>query len=109
MPRWAISILVFPLGLAIAAQSLSAQQPENERKVTSRVVPTYPELAKAMHLEGKVKLQVTVAPNGNPKFVEAVGGSPLLVKAAQETVYKWRWAPSPHESKELVEVRFHPE
>jgi len=109
MLRWAAtSVLAFSLGLPNAVQSLLAQQPENERKVTNRVVPAYPELAKTMNLEGNVKLRVTVAPNGTAKVVEAVGGSPLLVKAAQDEVYKWRWSPLPHETKELIELRFHP-
>ena len=106
--RATISVLGFSLVLSSAKQSLWAQQPEDERKVTNRVVPTYPELAKAMNLEGNVKLRVTVAPNGTAKVVEAVGGSPLLVKAAQDAVYKWKWSPLPHETKELIELRFHP-
>jgi len=38
-----------------------------------------------------------------------VGGSPILLKAAQDAVEKWRWAPAPHESTEQVELHFQPE
>ena len=62
-----------------------------------------------MNLEGSVKIRVTVAPNGTVKSAETVGGSPLLVKAAENAIYKWRWAPAKLESKELVEMRFHAE
>jgi TonB family protein len=72
-------------------------------------MPVYPELARKMALEGTVKLQVTVAPNGTVKSVQAVGGSPVLVKAAEDSVYKFRWIPAKQESKELIEMRFHPE
>ena len=82
---------------------------ENSRKIVSGIVPSYPELARKMKLEGTVKLQVTVAPNGTVKFVQAVGGSPVLMKAAEDSVYKFRWIPAKQESKELVEMRFHPE
>jgi len=82
---------------------------DNSRKIVSKVVPSYPELARKMNLEGTVRLQVVVAPNGTPKFVEAIGGSPILVKAAEDSVYKFRWAPSKQESKELIEMKFHPQ
>jgi len=60
-----------------------------------------------MNIEGTVKIRVTVAPNGTVKAAETVGGSPLLVKAAENAVYKWRWIPSKQESKQIVEMRFH--
>jgi protein TonB len=84
-------------------------QSDNGRAIVSRVVPNYPELARKMNLEGTVKLQVTVAPNGTVKSAQAVGGSPVLVKAAEDAIYKWRWIPAKQESKELVEIRFRPE
>ena len=82
---------------------------DSTRKIVSRVVPVYPELARKMGLEGVVKLQVTVASNGTVKSVQALGGSPVLVKAAEDSVYKFRWIPAKQESKELVEMRFHPQ
>jgi len=84
-------------------------QPDGPRKIVSRVVPVYPELARTMNLQGTVKIRVTVAPNGTVKSTETVGGSPLLVKAAENAVYKWRWSPAKQESNHLVELRFHPE
>ena len=61
-----------------------------------------------MNLEGTVKLTVTVTPNGSAKSVQAVGGSPLLIKAAEDAVPPWKWAPAPQESQELVVLRFTP-
>jgi TonB family protein len=91
---------------AVLAQE---QQSESQRKVVKREIPTYPELARQANLEGSVKLLVTVAPNGTAKSAEAVGGSPVLVRAAQDAIYKWKWAPAPQQSKEIVEFRFHPD
>lgn len=79
------------------------------RRIVSRAVPVYPEMARKMGLEGTVKLRVTVASNGRVKFVETLGGSPLLAKAAEDAIYKWKWIAGKEESKELVEMRFHPE
>jgi hypothetical protein len=46
------------------------------------------------------------APDGSVKLIESVGGNPLLIKAAQEAVTKWRYAPALHETRELIELRF---
>ena len=59
-----------------------------------------------MNLEGSVKLLVTVAPNGIVKSVQTIGGHPVLVKAAEDSVSKFRWIPANQESSELVEMKF---
>jgi TonB family protein len=72
------------------------------------MIPHYPELARPLHLEGTVKLVVVVAPNGSVKSIQAVGGNPLLLKAAEDAIHMWKWAPAPQESQELVVMRFSP-
>ena len=61
-----------------------------------------------MNVEGRVRLLVTVAPNGIARAIEPLGGSRLLLKAAEDAVYKWKWAAS-SETKEVVELNFHPQ
>jgi len=41
------------------------------------------------------------------KSVEPVGGSPVLLKAAEDAVSKWKFVPGP-ESRESVELHFTP-
>ena len=94
-----------PCPFAVAQEQ---QHSENPRKVVNRQVPTYPELARQSNLEGTVRLLVTVAPNGTAKSAKTLGGSPVLIKAAEDAIYKWRWERAPQESEELVEFRFHP-
>jgi membrane protein involved in colicin uptake len=53
-----------------------------------------------------VKLRATIAPNGMVKLIEPVGGNPVLIKAAQDAVSKWRYVPAPEETRELIELRF---
>jgi TonB family protein len=93
---------------AAAGTSLRAQemQVSSSRKIVSKAMPVYPELARKMHLEGTVKLQVTVAPGGAAKNIDVVGGNPVLARAAEDAVAKFRWTPAAEESKELVEFRF---
>lgn len=62
-----------------------------------------------MALQGVVKVDALVAPDGTVKSVEIKGGHPVLAQAAANTVRRWKWEPALRESHELVEVRFSPE
>jgi TonB family protein len=102
-----LCLIVFGCGtLAVVGQQSSA---ENARTIVRKVMPAYPEVAKRMNLSGTVKLTATVAPNGTVKSVQPVGGSPVLVQAAQEAVYKWQFAAASGETKETVELHFSPQ
>jgi TonB family protein len=81
----------------------------SQRKVLSRVVPQYPELARAMRIDGKVKVLVLVAPNGAPISQRVIGGHPVLAKAAGDAIDKWKWTSAPEQTKELVEIHFRPD
>jgi TonB family protein len=85
-------------------QSASA----SERKVINRVVPTYPQMARAFKLSGIVKLEVLVQSNGSVKSMEVKGGSPVLAQSAQSAVHGWKWEKADHETMELVEFQFNP-
>ena len=105
-------MLLLGIGLATFASPsyLHAQdQTVRERRVLSRVVPQYPLLARSMRLEGTVKILVVVGPNGIPVSRKVIGGHPLLARAAGDAIDKWRWASAPEETKELVEIHFHPD
>lgn len=84
------------------------QQEQLQRKVKTRVEPAYPELARRMHIEGVVKVEVTVAANGSVKEAKAVGGHPLFVAAALDAIKKWRFEPGTAESTGIVEFKFDP-
>ena len=86
-----------------------AQQTKAPRPVITKVMPIYPALARPLRLEGTVKVSVVVDASGNPKTVQGTGGHPLLLKAAQDAVAKWKWAPAAQQTTESVELRFHPE
>ncbi|HEV3207007.1 MAG TPA: energy transducer TonB [Terriglobales bacterium] len=75
----------------------------------NQVTPQYPQIARNMNLKGSVRAEAVVEPNGIVKTVEVKGGHPLLVRAAQSAIYKWRWAPAAHETREPIEVKFNPE
>ena len=85
------------------------EQTESNRRIVNRVVPQYPAMARTMNLRGSVKAEAVVQPNGVVKSVEVKGGHPVLVRAAQDAIYKWKWAPASHETREPVEFKFDPE
>jgi TonB family protein len=90
-------------------QSRAQEAVEGSRKVVIRNAPVYPTLARSMNIRGNVKLDVTVAPNGTVKSIDIKGGHPILAQAAQKAVYGWKWEPAPHETTELLEIKFNPE
>jgi TonB family protein len=107
-PRFALSVIFLALSALILSpvRSVSQEQSANARKILSRVAPQYPNLARKMRIQGSVKADVLVAPNGSVKSVEIKGGHPLLVQSAQDALHDWKWEPAPHETHEVIELRF---
>ena len=99
--------------IVIAAVSLSqlwAQtapaDPGTGRKIAARVAPDFPELARRMHIQGTVRIEAVVRPNGQVKSTRVLGGNPVLVEAASDAVKKWKFEPSPNETTEVVQLSF---
>ncbi len=97
--------------IAVSASLMNAQNAGNsgvdsDRKVTARIAPVYPELAKKMHIHGAVKVEATVRPNGTVKSTRVLGGNPVLIEAAQDAVSKWKFEPAQAETTEVVQLAF---
>jgi len=110
MRRRYVLILVLALSTGFGAPKPAESQQastESARKLVKKVEPQYPSLAKKMNLGGTVKVIAVVAPDGSVKKVEPVGGSPILVEAAETAISQWKYAPG-SESKEAVELHFTP-
>lgn len=107
--RAAFSLLAL-VAIVVCASTASAQNntPEenSKRQVKSRTDPAYPALAREMHVNGKVKIEVTVAPDGAIRNTKVLGGSPILVRAAVDAVKNWKYDPAPRETTETVEFVF---
>jgi TonB family protein len=106
--RIAILSVLVPI-LMLAPSHAPAQEPsEGVRKVVTKVIPQYPSLARSMNLQGVVRADVLVGPNGKVKYVEVKGGHPVLADAAQNALRQWKWELSAHETHESIELRFNP-
>lgn len=106
--KTAISLAVLLVAGLFVVQNAYGQQSGTARTIVQKTPPRYPELARPMKLEGNVKVTVIVAPNGAVKSMRAMGGSPLLLNAAQTAIAQWKWAPAAKETSELVELHFSP-
>jgi TonB family protein len=93
-----IALCTLCAGVALAAPT--------PRAVVSRVAPAYPELARRMHVSGKVVLLVTIQPDGKVLATKVESGHALLAPAAQDAVSRWRFAPNSESSESEIEVNF---
>ncbi len=103
------SLLLAALLLATATTMVAAQTASSggsDRKISARVAPVYPELAKRMHIHGVVRVEATVRPNGTVKSTRVLGGNPVLVDAAQDAIGKWKFETAQSETTELVLLTF---
>jgi TonB family protein len=97
------ALLAMALGLGVA--NLQAQE---GRKVLSNPVPTYPEVARKLHLAGTVKVQVVIGADGRIKETSFIGGHPLLVNSVEDALKNWKYAPASAETTKQLEFNFHP-
>lgn len=97
-------VLGFALVVTFGASTQSPAQEQESRRVKIKVNPQYPELARRLNLQGTVRVQVTVSPDGSVKNVKGMGGNPVLLDALVSAVRKWKYEPADKES--VVEVKF---
>ncbi len=112
LPRWLlVGLMAVLMGFPVLQPKALVAQEQGEgqqqaRKVRTKVQPSYPVLAKRMHLRGTVKIEVTVTPQGTVKSTQTLGGNPVFVEAALDAVKQWRWEPGPKETTEVISFRF---
>ena len=75
------------------AQVVEISSSDAKAHATKEVAPVYPPLAKDLHLQGKVKVQVVISKTGSVESVNVVSGHPLLVQAAIDAVKQWQYKP----------------
>src|ERR1700687_205819 len=103
-------LLALAMATATLPSTILAQQvhSEGKRKIIVQIRPVLTPLARRLNLSGTVRLRVTVSPAGDAIRTEELGGSPLLVKAAADGVFKAKWEAAPLPTKEIIEIIFPP-
>ena len=82
-----------------------------QARLVVRVEPQYPALAKQIRLEGTVQIRAVIGKDGTVQSVEILSGHPLLARAAQDAILRWRYTPTllrgePVEVETLITVIF---
>lgn len=98
--------IIVALTLSAASAQSASGASTSDRKVSTRVTPVYPELAKKMHIHGAVRVEAIVRPNGTVKSTRVLGGNPVLVESAQDAVSKWKFDAAQSETTEVVQLAF---
>ena len=103
--KW-LGILFIVLMLLITLAG--GQSATTSRKVRSKVVPVYPELARKLNLVATVKVQIVIAPSGAIQDAKAVGGHPLLIEPSVDAAKRWRYEPASETTTTVIEFHFAP-
>jgi TonB family protein len=103
--KW-IFVVVLLCASMVQATSQTQTDAAGSRAIISKMAPAYPNLARSMALQGIVKIEAVVAPDGSVKAVSVRGGHPVLAQAAANAVRQWKWEHSARETHEQVELKF---
>ena len=76
-----------------APEHLQVSQGVAAGLLIDRITPSYPALARAMHIEGTVTLAATISKSGTIDDLRVLSGPTALRSAAQEAVARWRYRP----------------
>ena len=84
-----------------------------QTKLLHQTPPVYPTEARMMHLQGSVKLQLTIGTDGRVSSAKALEGHPMLANAAIAAVRNWTYRPTLLDGQAIevtttIEIRFHP-
>lgn len=72
---------------------ITIQSANAEQNLVKRVSPIYPSIAKLVHVQGDVHLEVVISKDGAVSSVKVLSGDPMLVQAAVEAVKQWQFKP----------------
>ena len=92
--------------VVISAHPQTQPDGDGKRRIVQHSAPAYPALARSMALQGIVRLEAVVSPDGTVKTLAIKGGHPVLAQAAANAVRQWKWERGSHETSEPVEVKF---
>lgn len=82
-----------------------------EARLSKKIVPTYPPLARSARISGVVRFNAVIGTDGHIQNLQLVTGHPLLVPAAQAAVSQWIYQPTllngePVEVMTQIDVNF---
>jgi len=109
--RLAAGCRLFIFGVSLALAGSLGPTPafaEDARKIKNSAQPEYPDIARRHNIQGSVRLQILVAPDGSVKDIKVLGGNAILVESAIQAVKKWKYQPAAGESILILKFDFEP-
>ena len=95
--------------MAVQMRTMLAVADNSGARKLQMILPLGGSLGAKAYLGDVITAAVKEAsPDGTVKKVETLGGSPILVQAAQDCVYHWKFATATGESQEVIEMHFDP-
>ena len=90
-------------GYAFAQDAdLKVSGPDAMKAATAKFQPEYPNVAKQLHIEGAVEVQVHITEEGTVDSAKPLAGNPLLAKAAVEATKRWKFTPFTSDGKPVA-------
>jgi TonB family protein len=105
--RTGLLVCLFACVVSVPLFSQS-EEGASERKVITRVEPTYPPTLERLYIGGVVRLQVDVAANGTVESAQLIGGNPILGQAAIAAVKRWKYTPAKTKTRTVERLEFDP-
>jgi TonB family protein len=106
MAKASFTLTAVMLALYVPTALQAQKGSGSDRKIVATVKPAYPQTLKNLHIEGLVRLSVTVLPNGSVADIDVRGGNPILVENAVKAVKSWKYAPAASQTKEEIVLNF---
>jgi len=110
LKRTLLMLVVATVGVLCLAVDLNAQQVKHVSHAQavsaaiSKTAPVYPSTARQLRLEGMVEVQAYIKEDGSVERVENVSGNPVLLRAAQDAVKRWKFTPFKEDGKAVKAV-----
>lgn len=92
----AVLLAVFLVSIPIAALSqepLKVTAKEIQQHIDHKVFPSYPQKAKAAHIQGAVLFDLRIGATGKIESIEIVSGPEMLRQAAADCLKQWTFHP----------------
>lgn len=100
------AVFYVPPASAFQQNQIKIEATGPDRKIKVRIAPEYPELARRTKIEGTVRVEVVVTPEGTVKEVKEIGGNPVLLTAVVHAVKQWKYEPAAKESVMEIKAAF---
>jgi TonB family protein len=86
-------VLVSGSAAQVRSSPVRASESAMANRLTHKVAPLYPPLARQARIQGSVILQIAIDQSGDVVNVGLVSGHPMLAPAATEAVKQWKYSP----------------